>query len=372
MEKAKVYIKIFLDYLIAGAVLLFVIFALPKLIGFFLPFVIGWIISMIANPLVKFLESKVKIVRKHSSALIIIGVLALIVAVIYGIILVLYQQISSLLTNMPEIYAWAEIKLHVFMQNIEKIVDFLPGNFKLGHGNIDSLVLEGLQDIGKRAGNFTISDAGDVVKNVLESLFIAIITILSAYFFIADKEKISKTMHEHMPKSIMDKWQMVKENFAKALGGYFKAQFKIMIVIYIILFVFFEFFGVPYSALIALIVAFLDFLPFFGTGTVLGPWAIVDIICANYTRGIAIIALYLVCQVVRNILQPKMVGDSVGLNPLATLFFMFVGYRFGGLFGLIIGIPIGMILINLYKSGVFDHLIKDAKIVARDIREFGK
>ena len=74
----------------------------------------------------------------------------------------------------------------------------------------------------------------------------------------------------------------------------------------------------------------------------------------------------------KQMLQPKMVGDSIGLNPLLTLFFMFVGYRFGGIFGMIIGIPVGMVLVNFYRVGIFDRLIRGFKIIANSINEYRK
>ena len=89
-----------------------------------------------------------------------------------------------------------------------------------------------------------------------------------------------------------------------------------------------------------------------------GPWAIIDVISGNYFRAIGLVIIYLICQVVKQLLQPKMVGDSIGLNPLATLLFMFVGYRLYGVFGMIIGIPVGMVLVNMYRIGMFDRLIR--------------
>ena len=67
-----------------------------------------------------------------------------------------------------------------------------------------------------------------------------------------------------------------------------------------------------------------------------------------------------------------MVGDSIGISPLSTLFFMYIGYRLGGLFGLIIGIPIGMVLVNFYRSGLFDNLIRGIKIILQDLVDFMK
>ena len=140
----------------------------------------------------------------------------------------------------------------------------------------------------------------------------------------------------------------------------------------IILFIGFELLQVNYSFLIALGIAFLDVLPVFGTGAVLCPWAIIDAISGNYTRAIVLIVIYLICQVIKQLLQPKMVGDSIGLNPLATLLFLFIGYRLYGVFGMIIGIPIGMVLVKLYSIGLFERIIRGFIIIVKDINNFRK
>ena len=82
--------------------------------------------------------------------------------------------------------------------------------------------------------------------------------------------------------------------------------------------------------------------------------------------------LYAVTQVVRQVIQPKIVGDSIGMNPLATLFFMFIGYKLSGVIGMIIAVPIGMIVINLYRAGIFDTQIRCIKELVHDFNEFRK
>ncbi|HWT27694.1 MAG TPA: AI-2E family transporter, partial [Mobilitalea sp.] len=156
------------------------------------------------------------------------------------------------------------------------------------------------------------------------------------------------------------------------IGGYFKAQFKIMLILTVIMFAGFEILQVGYSILLALGIAFLDFLPVFGTGAILWPWAIINMITGNYMRAIGLSVIYLICQIVKQLLQPKMVGDSIGISPLSALIFMFIGYRLYGVIGMILGIPVGMVLINLYRIGMFNRIIRGFKIIVHDINEFRK
>jgi predicted PurR-regulated permease PerM len=113
-------------------------------------------------------------------------------------------------------------------------------------------------------------------------------------------------------------------------------------------------------------------LPFFGTGTAIVPWAIFKLLSGDYKVAIGLLILYGVTQLVRQLIQPKIVGDTIGLKPLTTLFFMYIGYKIMGVLGMIVAIPVGMILINLYKLGAFNNIIRCGKEIVQDINEFRK
>lgn len=370
-SKLLTYIKILLNsiFIIVG-VLVFVLL-LPKILRFFMPFVIGWIVAMIANPLVRFLEKKVKILRKHSSAIIIIVVIAAIVGGMYALMSFLIREIYGLYQDIPIIVEQLSEQFDSISARIGEYSEYLPDNAQVV---VDSII----NSIGNSINSFienidpSMSTAGAFAQGVADIFLIIIVTILSAYFFTVDRDKIVNTIKKNLPQSIIDGWGIISDNFKTAFGGYFKAQFKIMLVLTVIMFIGFEILNVGYSFLIALGIAFLDVLPVFGTGAVLWPWALLDMISGNYFRAVGLVIIYLVCQVVKQILQPKMVGDSIGVSPLATLIFMYIGYRFQGIIGMIIGIPIGMVIVNLYRIGMFDRIIKGFKIIIHDFNEFRK
>ena len=114
---------------------------------------------------------------------------------------------------------------------------------------------------------------------------------------------------------------------------------------------------IPYAVIWALLIAFLDFLPVFGTGTVLIPWALIEVVNGRFYMAAGLAACWLITQAVRQMIQPKVVGDSMGLNPLLTLFFLYLGFRFSGIGGMILAVPVGMIGIEFYKYGAFDSMI---------------
>ncbi len=367
MKNPNIYKKIAIDLLLTIAIALLLIFVAPKLIAFFLPFVIGYVIALIANPVVKFLEKRLKIVRRHGSAIVIIVVLALIIGVIYLIISVLVRESVSFIADLPNLYETLNLQVKEVQDNLQVVYKAFPVGLQRFIDNLGNNIGTYVNTFVQKMELPSISDAGLLVKNAAEFLFMMIITIMSAYFFIAERERMSIQLKKFIPESWGDKIRMIADNFKLAFGGYFKAQIKIMFVITFILFLGFEIMNIGYSILLALGIAFLDFLPFFGTGAVLWPWAVVELVTGNYVRAVVLLIIYFICQVVRQILQPKLVGDSIGISPMETLIFMYVGYKIKGLLGIILGIPIGMIIVNFYKAGMFDGIIDDIRYITNDI-----
>ena len=291
------YVKILVNFIFAIGVILALFLVVPKLLGFFLPFIIGWIIAMIANPLVKFLEKKVKILRKHSSAIIIIVVIAAIVGLIYLLISVLVREVKQLAGDLPNILEYVELQLEYFSIKLVEISRDMPEFIQQFINNLIEKSDINLTEYTPKEDMFSFSVASNIAQNIAEFFLVMILTILSAYFFIARREEIVDGAKKVLPKSVVDGWYFIYNNFTNAVGGYLKAQFKIMLVLAVIMFFGFEIISVPYSFLLALGIALLDFLPVFGTGAVLWPWALIDVFTGNYYQAIGLMIIYLVCQI---------------------------------------------------------------------------
>ena len=338
-----------------------------KLLGFFMPFVIGWFIAYIASPVVNWLEKRVKIVKKLGSVIMIVGVLAAVCFIIYFIISTLWKEISFLIQDMPGMYRDLESGLSQIGNSMEGVFGKLPDGVQEGWHTMVANFDEMMGELMSRISEPTVSAAGRFAKSIPSVLVATIVTFISAYFFIAEREDVIRWSKKVAPDALVSRMTMVIDNLKFAVGGYLKAQLKIMVVVYIILVVGFIILNIHFSFLLGLLIALLDFLPFFGTGTALIPWAIYQFFMGNYKLVVGLVILYAVTQLVRQLIQPKLVGDSMGLRPLLTLFLLYTGYKIGGVFGMIFAVPIGMIAINLYKAGAFDYILDDIKILAEGI-----
>lgn len=370
MKEVEKYLRIMLNILIPLVGIYLVCFWGPRLLGFFMPFVIGWIIALIANPLVRFLERRLKIVRKHGSMMIIVGVLALIIGLFYLIVERLYTELRGFLVDLPLLYESAVAEIQGAVSNGSQLLEFLPEEVRV-------TVAQFTENLGAYMGQFfskaaapTVEIAGNVAKGIPSVLVNTVITILSAYIFIAEQEKMIEVLREVVPESVWRYVSWLKRDARSLIGGYFLAQFRIMFVVAIILAVGFLLLGVRYGLVLAVFIAMLDFLPVFGTGTALMPWAVVKLFTGEYTYAAGLMILYVVTQVARQLIQPKIVGDSMGLPPLLTLFLLYLGFKVKGIAGMILAVPIGLIFINFYKYGAFDGLIDNVRLLICELNEF--
>lgn len=338
-----------------------------KALTYFMPFVIGWFIAFLAYPLAGWLERRLKIKKKLGSALIMIFAIGAVAGLGYWGVSKLVREIQMVISNAPDLYQDLEIGLREIGDKFQGIYRMLPEGVQTGWNSLVSNMDEEIGKLIGSIGNPAMQVTGNVVKRIPSILVAVIVTLVAAYFFIAEREEVIQWSKKIAPKAVQERMSMVIYNLKYAVGGYFKAQFKIMAVVGLILLAGFFILKVEYALLLAVLIAFLDFLPFFGTGTALIPWALYQIFTSDYREAIGLFILYGVTQLVRQIIQPKLVGDSVGLNPLVTLFLLYFGYKLGGLLGMILAVPIGMILINLYKAGAFDYILDDVKVLAKGI-----
>ena len=362
-DEMKRCFRMILNIVIPLLGLCLVIFLGPRLLHFFMPFVVGWILALLANPLVRFLERRVKLVRRHGSMLIIIAALAIVIGLFYGAGLLVYREMGSFLADAPEIYQSVIAEIENALQNGRKLAEYFPQNLQppllAFSDNLDGL----FGKLVSRAAEPTVQIAGHVAKSIPNLLVNMVIIILSSYLFLADRESIMRWLKEHLPAFVFRYIEYMKRDAKGLIGGYFLAQFRIMCVVALILAAGFLVLGVRYGVLLAFLTAILDFLPIFGTGTVLFPWAVVKLFAGEYAYATGLILLYILTQVVRQIIQPKIVGESMGLPPLMTLFLLYLGFKLRGLTGMILAVPVGLVFINFYKYGAFDSMIRNFRML---------
>lgn len=371
-ESQKKYVKCVLNLLTAAVIILLLAFLLPWLIGYFMPFVIGWIIAAVANPLVRLLDEKLKIRRKAGSAIVIVAVIAAVIGISYWGVSLLVEQLSGFVHDLPVLWHSLEEDVGNAGKVLQRFTQYLSPDIQ---GQITAVIdslTEWVSKMANQVGSHTVTAVGNYAKNIPSILVGVIMCLLSSYLFIAQRTEVIAFFKKYVPESFRSKWMVMYRSLTGAVGGYFKAQLKIEVWIYFLLLVGFMILRVKYSALIALGTAFLDFFPVFGTGAVLWPWALVKVLGGDYKMALGLMIMWGVGQLVRQLIQPKIVGDSIGVPALPTLFLLFIGYKMGSVVGMILAVPAGIIVANMYQAGFFDTTIASVRILIEGFNHFRK
>ena len=271
-----------------ACVLIFLYLFLKYVGGLFLPFVIGYILCLILYPLYKIFHNTYNIPKHISSILCICTLVFLTLVIGVGIIGQIIQEGKEFVKELP-----------IYLQSIKSTFDEINGKIS----NLMSILPDGLETpikdftknvsfvMGEFLGNGLKNTSIKVIKKVPNALMITIISLISCYLMIIDKENIQNFILKQIPKKYKDKFEIIKSGLGTAILGYIKAQAIIMCLISIICFFGLMFLKIPYALFIAVIIAMLDALPVFGSGFILWPWALYNVITKNYGLSIGLIVI---------------------------------------------------------------------------------
>lgn len=348
--------------LIVAAVLLVVFF--PRILaligyvaGLFLPFILGYLVSRLLNPLANLLERRFRLQRSISAILTMLICVGILGGIVAAIIFKLVGEVRSIYENLPAIYVnitnvWAEVSA-----KFSNIYEAVPEAVQEILNECGDNVLSSLSSLTNREYTPFFRSAGNFAKSLPKIFISSIVFILTTYFMISDAKTVDKAMHRIFSEKFYEKVQKAKTQIKSYLGSYVKAQLIIMIFVFAVLIIGLNILGVEYSLLIALGTAFLDALPFFGSGAVLITWAVISFLTSDFSRGVGLLVIYLVVVFVRQMIEPKIVSKKIGMNPIFTLMAMYIGYRLFSIGGMIVGPLLLMLCISLYRAGIFDSVI---------------
>jgi len=353
----KLFLKLLL--VIGGTIVGVLLFF--KSIFYITPFIIAFALSSLMEPLIKFLMKKVKLNRKVSALISLLLVLLITGLVVAFLIFRIYQEAQSLYLLMPEYTTNIYNNIEEYIRKASEIYLRLPSEATKSIEGMIANLMSSVSAIGssfaKRLVNTAIS--------IPQAIIFVIITILSTFFMASDREKIYDYIKLNIPEEWVDRVINIKDDMFAALFGYIRAQLILMSVTFVELSIGFAIIGVRQNILLGLLISIIDALPILGTGGVLIPWAIYNFITHDLRMGISLIILYGVVLVVRQLIEPKVLGQQIGLHPLATLLAMYIGLRVFGYIGMIIG-PITLLLLKniiggLFKKKSFKEYVRECK-----------
>lgn len=299
-----------------------------------LPFLLGTVLALAAEPMVQYLETRMP--RGVAAAL---GVSAAIVGLagilsLIGAIAV--RELGTLAGVVPELTDTAQQGMVVLQDWMVDVSESAPGQLR---PVLQRTVLDFFDDGNVLLDQVTQRLPGmmtGVVSTVGKGLLGIGTGVISAFLISTRLPKIKKLLKERLPEAWTSRYLPAIKRVRRSLAGWLKAQVKLSAVTWLVVTVGFLILRIPYAPVWAAVVALVDAVPILGTGTVLVPWAIVSILQQNQLRAIGLFCVYGAASITRSVLEPRLVGRQLGIDPLVTLIALYAGYRFWGIPGLLL------------------------------------
>ncbi len=333
------------------AVFLFLAYlAVRYVFGAIAPFIIAFIAASLVEPIVRFFVSKFRLPRAAASTIGIILLLIAFFAIASFVSVFIWKEGKDLVFRLPSYISSIAEHIKHLMQNdtgifshlsdesIAKVMDYIA--------NYDYSTL-----FTGSIGGFVLGYAGNMVVQIPNILVFCIVSIVSSFFMSISFPKVkSFILMQFKPQQqslIID----VKKTLFSTVGKYLRSYSILMFTTFAELLIFFLIFGFEPALPLAFLIAIVDILPVLGVGTILIPWSLVSLLSGAPWRALILICMYIVVTIVRQILEPKVIGDHVGMMPILTLFCIWVGLKLFGFGGMFL-IPITVVIFkNLHESG---------------------
>lgn len=351
-KNSKYYLNIMLKFLIFAFIAL-MIFVAYKVAVFYIPFIIAFAVSSIAEPLIKFFMNKCKLKRKTASIISLLLILTLITGALTLIIVNLVSEVASLTTNLNTyIKDFYDFGINFFK-------DFRSGKFAIPQEllSVTDKAFDAILNSAKTIITSILNTTVNTISSVPTVLTNSIITLLAIIFICFDRDYVKQIVKKHVPAEWIKKTKEVFSQMCSVSFKYIKAEAKLSGICFLLVLIGLNIMSIiglniQYPIIMAIVIGFVDILPLFGAGVAMIPWAAYLFFTGNTVEAICIVALWLVWAILKQIIEPNFVSKQMGLHPLFTLLAMYTGFKIFGVIGLILG-PIAFLILKNVFSGLF-------------------
>lgn len=300
------------------------------------PFLLGLGLALLAEPVVSFLCRRLHFPRSVSAG---VGVTAAFAAVTVLLVIAcafLVREMGILTRILPDLTQTAHSGMNLLQNWLLDIARRMPRGIRpVLEQNVQAL-FSGGSALLDRGFQYILGLAGSILSHVPDSALSLGTGIISAFMISAKLPRIRGWLKKRLPRQRLQPLRRTLGSLRVALGGWLIAQLKLAAMTLLLLTAGLLILRIAYAPLWALAISFLDALPVLGTGTVLLPWALICFLKADNARAVGLLGIYAVITLTRSVLEPKLVGKQLGLDPLVTLFALYAGYRLWGIGGMLL------------------------------------
>ncbi len=301
--------------------------AVKYLLAVLLPFLIAWAIAFIMRPPSAFLSARLhvrpSIVRPVLTCLTALAALALVGVGVWRV----SAEVWEIITRFGEGEDFRNFISGIFDEG---------GLFESLFGTLGDTLTDAIYDIAVSLLGTLWSVLSSFIESVPRVFLFIVVTVISTVYFAIDLERVNAAVMRLLPERAGAWIRSFKDGFLSAGLRYVRSYALLFLTTFATVIFGFLILGVPYALLLALVISFLDLLPVIGTGTFLIPYGIIELAVGNTARGTGLFVLFVIQTVIRQFLEPKILGKNLGVHPILTLVILFVGYSFFGFFGILL------------------------------------
>lgn len=329
---------------------LIVVYLLFKLGIFLFPFTLALFFSIMTQPFSRFLEKKLKFSQKIATIVSIVLFLVIFLGFISLSALRLSGEIYKLSINLNKYSKEAQSLWNTAIDKVYSLLGYFPEGFdEQVKNSINGFIRMGTSKLGS-----FINSLINFITSIPTIILYICITILSTFFISLDKNKIMAFLEQQFPKSWIKKVYNIKREMFNVLGSYIRAQIILMTICFFELLISFNIlsflkFNLQYPLIFSIVICIIDALPILGAGAVLLPWSLISFVTGDINLGLALLIIYFLVLSVRQMLEPKLISQNLGVHPLVTLISMYSGFKFFGVIGFLIGPVVMIILKNVFS-----------------------
>lgn len=320
-----------------------------------LPFVLAWLIAELMDPPVTWLVRRARIPRSLAVAILLILIVGVIAALLTVGIAYLVGEIRALIGNLPYLYAAGLDLSGQVLLYLEELVGNLPESVQVQ-------VSENLSKLQSNLGGYleTLARRLGFVTSVPGFLINVIITFVATFFMARDRQEIGAFLLSLFPEQWRDKLRQVRMEVWHNAIGWARAQAMLILMTAVVSMIGFAIIGADYVVLAGLAVGLLDVMPIVGPGALYVPWILYAAFTGRLWFAVKLLIVYATVSALRQMTESKVVGDQVGLHPLAVLLSIYLGIKFFGALGVVFGPLITILLKAMITSGLLP-IFTDAK-----------
>lgn len=366
-SRGQLWLRIAIRLLLTLAALFVLVRFGPWLLGLFFPFLLAGAAAWMLNPAIRWLHKKLGWPRSVSSLLLILLVFALLFGLVWALASGIVTEVAELATDWDALALSLQEVWERLAATFARAMSLLPDPVEETMLGLADRLFQWIETVVPTLLSLAAPRLTGAAAGLPSFAVSTIVFVMAAYFLSADWPSLRARAADSLPAGPRFLLSQIKRAATAGFGGYVRAQFLLSVGVFFILLFGFTLIRQDYVLLLALLLAVLDFIPILGAGTVMVPWAFVDLFMGQFRHAVGLMVVWGVIALFRRLAEPRILGDQTGLSPILSLVGVYVGMKLWGVVGMILGPVLCLVVINVYRSGVLDNTTADLKLAAADI-----